>query len=83
VNHFKLVIPERLVVIEAVDGDIYLPNPLVAVDEFMRTAAAMCIEIKDEHRAGICVERSMGCEDKTIERAEPRSARSPRVVKSA
>ena len=82
-NHFELVIPERLVLVEGVDGDIHLPNPLVATDELMRSAAAMCVEIKDEHRAGACVERRTGGEDKTIERAEPRSAGSPRMVKPA
>jgi hypothetical protein len=83
VNHFELVIPERLVPIEGIDGDIHLPNPLVAVDELMRAAAAMCVKIKDEDGAGACVERRMSCEDKTIECAEPRSAGSSRVVKPA
>jgi hypothetical protein len=83
VNHFELVIPERLVPVEGIDGDINLPNPLVAVDELMRAAAAMRVEIKDEHGAGACVERRTGGEDKTIERAESRSACSPRVVKPA
>jgi hypothetical protein len=83
VNHFELVIPERLVQIEGIDGDIHLPNPLVAVDELMRAAAAMRVEIKDEQGAGVSVERRTGCEDKAIERAESRSARSPRVVKPA
>ena len=69
-NHFELVIPERLVPVEGVDGDIHLPNPLVAVDELMRAAATMRVEIKDEHGAGTCVERRTGGEDKTIERAE-------------
>jgi hypothetical protein len=78
-----LVIPERLVPIEGIDGDIHLPNPFVAVDEFMRAAAAMRVEIKDEHGAGACVERRRGGEDKAIERAESRSAGSPRVVKPA
>jgi hypothetical protein len=57
VNHFELVISERLVSVEGIDGDIYLPNPLVAVDELMRAAAAMRVEIKDKHGAGACVER--------------------------
>jgi hypothetical protein len=82
-NHFELVIPERLVPIEGIDRDIHLPNPLVAVDELMRAAAAMRIKIKDEHGAGACVERCTGGEDKTIERAESRSASSSRVVKPA
>lgn len=55
-----------LVQIEGIDGDIHLPNPLVALDELMRAAAAMCIEIKDQHGAGVRVERRTGCEDKTI-----------------
>ena len=59
-NHFELVIPERLVPVEGIDGDIHLPNPLVAVDEFMRAAAAMRVEIKDDHGAGACVERRTG-----------------------
>ena len=82
-NHFELVIPERLVPVEGVDGDIHLPNPPVAVDELMRAAAAVCVEIKDEHGAGACVERRMGGEDKTIERAESLSAGLPRVVEPA
>jgi hypothetical protein len=41
VNHFELVIPERLVMVEGIDGDIHLPNPLFAVDELVRAAAAM------------------------------------------
>ena len=82
-NHFEFVIPERLVPIEGIDGDIHLPNPLIVADELMRAAAAMCVEIKDEHSAGACVERRTGREDKTIERAESRSAGSPRVVKPA
>jgi hypothetical protein len=57
VNHFELVIPERLVMVEGIDGDIHLPNPLFAVDELVRAAAAMRVEIKDEHGAGACVER--------------------------
>jgi hypothetical protein len=32
VNHFELIIPERLVAVEGIDGDIHLPNPLVAED---------------------------------------------------
>jgi hypothetical protein len=83
VNHFELVIPERLVAVEGIDGNIHLPNPLVGVDELVRAAAAMRVEIKDEHGAGPCVERRTGGEDKTIERAESRSAGSPRVVKPA
>jgi hypothetical protein len=79
----ELVICERLVQIEGVDGDIHLPNPTVAMDELMRAAAAMRVEIKDEHRAGTCVERRTGSEDKTIERAETSSAGSPRVMKPA
>jgi hypothetical protein len=83
VNHFELIIPERFVPVEGVDGDIHLPDPLVAVDERMRAAAAMRVEIKDEHGVGARVERRTGGEDKTIERAESRSAGSPRVVKPA
>jgi hypothetical protein len=49
-NHFELVIPMRLVPIEVVNGDIHLPIPRVGVDELMRTAATMRVEIKDEHR---------------------------------
>jgi hypothetical protein len=49
----------------------------------MRAAAAMRVEIKDDHGAGACVERRMGGEDETIERAESRSACSPSVVKPA
>ena len=56
-HHFELVIPERLVPVEGIHGDINLLNPLVAVDELMRAAAAMCVEIKDEHGAGACIER--------------------------
>ena len=82
-KHFKLVISERLVQIEGIDRDVHLPNPLVVVDELMCAATAMCVEIKDEHSAGACVERRTGREDKTIERAESRSAGSPRVVKPA
>jgi hypothetical protein len=37
----------------------------------MRAAAAMRVEIKDEHGAGACVERRTGGEDKTIERMNP------------
>jgi hypothetical protein len=83
VNHFELVVPARLVSVEGIDGDIHLPNPLVGVDEFVRAAAAMRVEIKDEHGAGACVERCVGGEDKTIKRAESRSAASLRVVKPA
>jgi hypothetical protein len=46
----------------------------------MRAAAAMRVEIKDEHGAGARVERCTGGEDETIERAVSRSAGSPRVV---
>jgi hypothetical protein len=83
VNYFELAIPERLVPVEGIDGDIHLPNPLVAVDEFVRAAAAMCVEVKDEHGPGAAVERRTGGEDKTVERAESRSAGAPRVVKPA
>jgi hypothetical protein len=83
VNHFKLAVPERLVPVEGIDGDIHLPNPLVAMDELMCSAATMRVEIKDEHGAGACVERPTGGEDKTIERAKSCSAGSPRVVKPA
>ena len=69
--------------IEGIDGDIDLPNPLFAVDELVRAPAAMRVEIKDEHGAGACVERRTGGEDKTIERAVSSSAGSPRVVKPA
>ena len=82
-NHFELVIPEWLVMVEGIDGDIHLPNPLIVADELMRAAAAMRVQIKDEHGAGACVERRTGGEDKTIERAVSRSAGSPRVVKPA
>jgi hypothetical protein len=70
-----------VVLIEGVDGDIHLPNPLIAVDELMRAAAAMRVEIKDEHGAGACIERRANGEDKTI--AESCSAGSPGVVKLA
>ena len=74
VNHFELVIPERLVMVEGIDGDIHLPNPLFAVDELVRAAAAMRVEIKDEHGAGACVERrTAGC----------RCAPHPRIVDRA
>ena len=56
-NHLELVISERLVPVEGIDRDIHLPNPIVAVDEAMRAAAAMRIELKDEHGAGACGER--------------------------
>jgi hypothetical protein len=78
-----LAIPERLVPVEGIDGDIHLPNPLFAVDELVRAAAAMRVEIKDEHGASAYVERRTGGEDKTIERAVSLSAGSPRVVKPA
>jgi hypothetical protein len=78
-----LVIPEWLVPVEGIDGDIHLPNPLFAVDELVRAAAAMRVEIKNEHGAGACVERRTGGQDKTIERAVSLSAGSVRVVKPA
>jgi hypothetical protein len=49
----------------------------------MGAAAAMRVEIKDEHRAGACGERRTGGKDKTIKRAKSRAAGSPRVVKPA
>jgi hypothetical protein len=80
VNHFELVIPERLVLVEGIHGDIYLPNPLVPVDKLVRAAAAMRVEIKDEHGAGACVERRTGGEDKTIECARTTCACRPAAI---